>query len=365
VVVLLQDLSVASRWRPGPPRYVQRSSATGSGALGTDAVISERIQTIRGLAVMLLVAFHATFTDRGTAVNTDGLQAMVVTMHLFDYIRMPLFGFVAGFVYAFKPISRTTCREFAARKITRLLVPCIIATTLTFALQTAGHVRVTGGLQLHEAWRIYLYPTYQFWFVQALLVEFVLIALLEAFGALSTVGRLALVLLASVMTLVWLPAPPTTFFSIPQAGYLLPFFLLGLGVNRFRAQLLTSTVVSVSLALFFVSLAIHSTSIWDPAYRSDRGSLLGVAIGCSVGLCAVCWMPRCHLLRLLGSYSFAIFLYHYLFIGVAAHLCKQAAFGAALPLGMLLLTVGVGGPVLLHWAIQRNRALRAALLGMR
>ena len=363
--MLLQDISVASRWRPGLARSVQINSATSAGVLGSDAVISERIETIRGLAVLLLVAFHATFTDRDTAVNTAGLQAMVVATHLFDYIRMPLFGFVAGFVYAFKPISRTTCREFAARKITRLLVPCFIATTLMFAMQTAGHVGVAASLQRHEAWRIYLYPTYQFWFIQALLVDFVVIALLEAIGALSTVGRLAVVLLASVMTLVWLPAPPTTFFSIPQAGYLLPFFLLGLGVNRFRAQLLTSTVVSAGLALFFTSLAIHSTSIWDPAYGSDRGSLLGVAIGCSAGLCAICWMPRFQLLRLLGGYSFAIFLYHYLFIDVAAHLCKQAAFRAALPLGVLLISVGIGGPMLLHWAIQRNRVLRSAMLGMR
>lgn len=363
--MLLQDLSVASRWRPGLARSVQRNSATHSGALGTDAAVSERIETIRGLAVMLLVAFHATLTARDTAVNTAGMQAMVVTTHLFDYIRMPLFGFVAGFVYAFKPISPATCREFAARKITRLLVPAIIATTLMFAMQSVGHLGVAGSLRLHEAWQIYVYPTYQFWFIQALLVDFVFIALLEAIGALSTVGRLAVVLLASVMTLVWLPAPPITLFSIPQAEFLLPFFLLGLGVNRFRAQLLTSTVVSASLALFFAGLVIHSTSIWDPTYRSDRGSLLGVAIGCSAGLCAICWMPRSHLLRLLGGYSFAIFLYHYLFIDVVAHLCKQAAFRAALPLGVLLIGVGIGGPMLLHWAIQTNRVLRSTMLGMR
>jgi surface polysaccharide O-acyltransferase-like enzyme len=333
--------------------------------LGADAALTERIETVRGLAVVLLVFFHATLTTLDTAVRTAGLQAMVLGTHLFDYIRMPLFGFLAGFVYAFKPLSRATCREFTARKVTRLMVPCVIATTLMFTLQAAGRAGLSAGLPLHEAWRIYVYPTYQFWFIQALLVDFALLALLEAVGALSTVGRCVVVLMATIIALVWLPAPPIELFSIPQAEYLLPFFLLGLGVNRFRAQLPTSTVVSASLALLFAGLAIHSTSIGDPGYRLDRGSLLGVAIGCSAGLCAIYWMPRFQVLRLLGGYSFAIFLYHYLFIGVAAHLCKQADFRAALPLGAVLIGVGIGGPMVVHYAVRSNRALRSAMLGMR
>jgi membrane-bound acyltransferase YfiQ involved in biofilm formation len=278
---------------------------------------------------------------------------------------MPLFGFLAGFVYALKPISRATCREFAARKVTRLLVPCVIATTLMFALQWVAHAGVAAGLQLYEAWRIYLYPTYQFWFIQALLVDFAFIALLEAAGALGTVERLALVLAGAIIALVWLPAPPTALFSIPQAEYLLPFFLLGLGVSRFRAQLMTSTVVSASLVLFFAGLALHGAIALQAGYKSDRSSLLGVAIGCSACLCAISWMPRVHLLRLLGGYSFAIFLYHYLFIYVGAHLCKLAAFSAALPLVTVLIGVGIAGPMVLQHAVRRNRVLRSVMLGMR
>jgi glucan biosynthesis protein C len=355
--MLLQDLSVASRWRPGLARSVPRNSATSSEVLAID--------TIRGLAVVLLVAFHVTLTTLDTADKTAGLQAMVLTTHLFDYIRMPLFGFLAGLVYALKPISRATYREFAARKVTRLVIPCVIATTLMFTLQAVGHVGLAASLPLHAAWRIYVYPTYQFWFIQALLVNFAFLALLEDVGALSTVGRFVVVLMASIIALVWLPAPPIALFSIPQAQYLLPFFLLGLGVIRFRAQLLTSTVASASLALLFAGLAIHSTSIGDPAYRLDRGSLLGVAIGCSAGVCTIYWMPRFQLLRLLGGYSFAIFLYHGLFIGVAAHLCKQAAFRTALPLEAVLIGVGIGGPMVLHYAVRSNRALRSVMLGMR
>ena len=345
VVTLFQDLSVASRWRLGPARSAPYNSAASRQSLRTDAVLlSDRIQVIRGLAVTLLVTFHATVTDLDTAVNSAGLQAMVFITHVFDYIRMPLFGFLAGFVYALKPISRATYREFASRKVTRLMVPCVIATTLMFAMQTVGHTGDVARLPLQQAWRIYLYPTYQFWFIQALLVDFAVIALLEALGALSTVGRLVVVLVATIVALLWLPAPPTALFSMPQAEYLLPFLLLGLGVSRFRAQLLTSGVVSASLALLFGGLAIHTASIaLDPAYRLDRGSLLGMAIGCSAGVCAIACMPRIQWLRVLGGYSFAIFLYHVLFIDVAAHLCKQADFRSALSLGMVLLGVGHAG----------------------
>ena len=329
-------------------------------------LLSDRIQVIRGLAVTLLVTFHATATDLDTAVNSAGLQAMVFITHVFDYIRMPLFGFLAGFVYALKPISRATCREFASRKVTRLIVPCVIATTLMFAMQTVGHTGHAARLPLQQAWRIYLYPTYQFWFIQALLVDFAVIALLEALGALSTVGRLAVVLVTTIVAFLWLPAPPTALFSVPQAEYLLPFLLLGLGVSRFRAQLLTSGVVSASLALLFGGLAIHAASIaLDPAYRLDRSSLLAVAIGCSAGVCAISCMPRVELLRVLGGYSFAIFLYHVLFIDFAAHLCKHADFRSALSLAMVLIGVGIGGPVILHYAVRGNRVLRSVMLGVR
>lgn len=130
-------------------------------------------------------------------------------------------------------------------------------------------------------------------------------------------------------------------------------------MNRFRAELLTSTVASASLALLFGGLVIQCTSIaLDPAYRLDRGSLLSVAVGCSASLCAICWVPRIKLLRLLGGFSFAIYLYHLAFIGVVAHLCKLAAFRSAVPLAIALIGAGILG-------VQGSRVLRSAMLGMR
>jgi peptidoglycan/LPS O-acetylase OafA/YrhL len=76
-------------------------------------------------------------------------------------------------------------------------------------------------------------------------------------------------------------------------------------------------------------------------------------------------MPRIELLRVLGGYSFAIFLYHVLFIDLAAHLCKHADFRSALSLGTVLIGVGIGGPVILHYAVRGNRVLRSVMLGVR
>jgi peptidoglycan/LPS O-acetylase OafA/YrhL len=364
--MLFDDISPAPRQRLGLVQPVRHDAPASGEPWRTDTVLSQRIQAIRGLIVVLLVAFHVLGIDADTAANTAGLQATTFISHLFDYIRMPAFGFVAGFVYALKPIARNNRREFATRKVMRLLVPCAIATTLTFILQMVGQAHVPAGARLHDAWRIYLYPTYQFWFVQALLVDFAVIAALEAIGALSSLGRFTVLLLITITALVWLPAPPTTLFSIPQAEYLLPFFLLGLGMNRFRAELLTSTVASASLALLCAGLLIQSTSITlDPDYRMDRGSLLSVALGCSASLCAICWVPRIELLRLLGGYSFAIYLYHFLFIEAVAHLCKLAAFRSAVPLAIALMGAGILGPMLLHKAVQGSRVLRSAMLGTR
>jgi glucans biosynthesis protein C len=331
----------------------------------TDALLSERVQAVRGLIIVLLVAFHAIGITADTVVNRASAAGLITFSNCLAYVRMPVFGFVAGFVYAMRPATPATRRSFILRKVSRLFVPGVIATTLMLLLNLIGNTHVAVSTQLHEAWRSYVYPSFQFWFIQALLVDFAVVLILEAVGALSSIGRFALTLVVAIAADAWLPAPGTSFFSVPEAEYLLPFFLLGLGAYRFRTEILSNRVLVASVLLLLGGIAVQTVSVLDPGYRAEKDSLLAFAVGLSAGLCAIRWVPRFEALRQLGGYSFAIYLYHYAFIDICAHVCKLAGFRSAVPLTLVLVGVGILGPVILQHTVRPNPHLRSAVLGMR
>jgi peptidoglycan/LPS O-acetylase OafA/YrhL len=88
-------------------------------------------------------------------------------------------------------------------------------------------------------------------------------------------------------------------------------------------------------------------------------------MGLSAGLCAIRWMPALGLLRHLGTYSFVVYLYHYVFIHVFAHFCKMANFRGVVPLALLLIGVGVLGPIAFQRSFEWNQWVRKFVLGMR
>ncbi|WPU97154.1 acyltransferase family protein [Mucilaginibacter sabulilitoris] len=94
------------------------------------------METLRGLAIILMVLGHVI---GGT--SRDGLQVADDSIWRFSYyalqyIRMPLFTVISGFVYAYKPVSRfTTNSKFIAGKINRLLIPLVVVATLFYLLQ--------------------------------------------------------------------------------------------------------------------------------------------------------------------------------------------------------------------------------------
>jgi fucose 4-O-acetylase-like acetyltransferase len=314
----------------------------------------------------MLVTFHATTTDASTVIDAGSTVGIVFFAHLFNYFRMPLFAFIAGFVYAFRPVTSASWGRFLTRKLARLWIPYAIAATAMFVLDAIGRRHDGQPQQLAELWRVFVYPTYHFWFIQALLVDFAVIVALETAGAMNTIGRFGLVFAASIAGFIYLPDPAYSLLSIPQAEYLMPFFLLGLGANRFRAALLTRPVFAASLIMLITGLVIHAYLLaFDPGYSLDRRTLLGLAIGLPAGVCALRWSPPILALRRLGDNSFAIYLYHYAFIIVAAHWCKAANFRSAIPLLVLLVTAGTVGPVLLQRLLQRNQVLRSVVFGMR
>ena len=84
-----------------------------------------RVETLRGLACVLLVAFHVigSHASSGLHVGEDSIYRQFA--NLFMHLRMPLFTFLSGFVYAYRPVTQAQTGAFAEKKLIRLLLPLL------------------------------------------------------------------------------------------------------------------------------------------------------------------------------------------------------------------------------------------------
>jgi surface polysaccharide O-acyltransferase-like enzyme len=134
------------------------------------------VDTLRGLACIFLVAYHVVGLNPESGLKLhDGILKNV--NELLAYVRMPLFTFLSGYVYAWRPY-KGNWKTFMNGKIRRLLVPMLFVGTV-FAFFQA----ITPGTNSSITdWRIlHLIPVAHFWFVESLFLIFMVIVPLEHF----------------------------------------------------------------------------------------------------------------------------------------------------------------------------------------
>jgi glucans biosynthesis protein C len=329
--------------RPSGPTRVPRLD----GAI--DSVESARVQALRGIACLLLVAFHAigASADSGLRVSDDSHWRMFT--NLVVHLRMPLFTFLSGFVYGLRPLAPGQLGDFSGKKLRRLGVPLIIATTVLYGLHTAMHHPVP---PLSHLWTIYVFPYWHLWFVQALLIVFAVLVVLESIGALSTFTRFLTVLALAVALYFAAPFQARNVFSCYSATYLLPFFLCGLGAHRFRGvvqsrQALIATVLCLVLAQGLHTYLVLTRTI-APIEPVDHRSILNLAIGVSAGLGALQLLPRARVMERIGGSSYAIYLYHPVFVAAALFAIGAHVAGARGLSFIVAAIAGIAGPMLMR-----------------
>ena len=80
----------------------------------------QSVETLRGMAIILVVMGHVIGSD-----NTGGMKVPDDSFlrHLyftFEYLRMPLFTMISGWVYALHPVSQSNWNDFTIKKIRRI-----------------------------------------------------------------------------------------------------------------------------------------------------------------------------------------------------------------------------------------------------
>lgn len=311
------------------------------------------VDTLRGLACLLLVSFHVVgYTPQIGLQVTSGLYRDL--NDFLSYLRMPLFTFLSGLVYAYRPFFGDA-PGFIKGKARRLLLPMLVVGTL-FALVQLATPGTNGGVD--NWYLLHILPVGHFWFLQAIFIIFMLMIPLELLGAFRSPTRFFWVLLGA--SLVFVSGLRISYFSISGAIYLFPFFLLGMGCYRFgwiRDLKLSYGLLALALAGLGLFLSVQGVVHGDT--HSALGLVLG-ALGC-IGLLSLRLESRW--LAHIGVYSYAIYLYHVFF--TAGTRITLSGTGVTdihthFALGML---AGILGPILVDQALSKSNITRITLLG--
>jgi fucose 4-O-acetylase-like acetyltransferase len=327
------------------------------------------IQSLRGIAVVLMVAGHVIGSDaaRGLRVDDDSLWRLFYVG--LEDLRMPLFTTISGFVYALRPVrDRTRYPDLVRGKVRRLLVPLLTVGAVLFLVELLVP-GVNRRPEPGDAWRIYVYPFEHLWFLQAIFLIFLAVGLMDATGRLARIGTWSVALAAACALYVLLVVPAhANLFSTNGALRLLPFFLLGVGLHRFGQVLDRRLLLIWWLPGFAVVYCLRVASVLGEAQvAAPLARALGLAVGLT-GMASIFLLRaavQARVLTWIGGFSFGIYLLH-VFPAAAARLALQAlGMDSDIALFGLCLATGLVVPILFELTVGRVPMVGRLVLGSR
>jgi fucose 4-O-acetylase-like acetyltransferase len=306
------------------------------------------IERAKGLAIILVVIGH--IVAREPPAHNEWYVALKEAIYLF---HMPFFMYLGGLVFfhvgdAITP--RPSYGAYLMRRAERLLVPFLsLGLVILLAKLVAErfvHVDNTpasfwNGLA-SLIWHTEQSPATSVWYI---FVLFIYCGITPVLVRVSQ-GRLWPVLLLAVV-LHCLTVPQIAYLN--RVAYFFIYFLIGCVAGKYRAQAmqLIDKTLPISGTVFSVSLVLATMQV-QPELTGEICALSSLAF--VHGLMRTDWSGRADALMWLGQFSFAIYLFNTLTIGLAKGvLLKIAPWDGVNFLGFfpILLASGLIGPVLL------------------
>ena len=234
---------------------------------------NSHIETLRGIAILLVVIGHVIGSTPEGGMRIDFPSPWRYLYLWINYIQMPLFTAIAGWVYALKPVKAGSSGTFMKRKAYRLLVPMAVAATLYFLIQY-----ITPGTNqkgnLADIWRIYVFPYTIYWYLPSLFLMFAAIRMIDANKWMDKFGGWAICLVCAfaglVVQKIFLSnGQIPNLFSFMGAMAQFPYFVAGVGIRRFSKQIITHKTSVALSSLAIVGVLSLQLEWFYPAVSKD------------------------------------------------------------------------------------------------
>lgn len=325
---------------------------------------NQSIETVRGVVIVLVVMGHVIGSAPDGGMKIDFPSSWRYLYLWIDYIQMPLFTAIAGWVYALKSVDKQSISTFTITKFKRLLVPMATVATIYFLVQ--HFIPGTNSKQtLDSIWRIYFFPYTIFWYLQSLFLIFVVVTLVHKWQWMQTFGRWGLVLCGAyiiyVAQITLVAGHSSNIFSFEGAMNLLPYFIIGIGVQRFDNKLYRCRPL-----LFFLTamgLLILQVRWFCPQYNKELYQ-------CLLPL----WIVPTLIIILkqnfknssfvfLGTYAYSIYLFHGFGTSGGRIILSCISVDSPWIIFIFATLISLFIPIMVDKILSKNRFMRTIFLG--
>jgi fucose 4-O-acetylase-like acetyltransferase len=325
------------------------------------------IETLRGIAIVLVVMGHVIGykADEGMKVAEDSFLRHLY--YTFEYLRMPLFTVISGWVYALKPVSKSYFTIFTLKKCRRLLLPLIFVGGFYYIVQNLVP-GTSNSYALSDIWKILVLPYTFYWYLQSLFIVFLIIAVIDIYKLSNKFSNWLIILCLSFILLIFRDTlfneSVPNIFGFKGAIYLFPFFLIGVGIKRFATQfnnkyLLWSLGIILIVCLVFQQLAWYK--ITDYIFSKNSG------LGLVIGITGTITLMHSHFsnkwFAWLGNFAFSIFLFHSFGASGGRIIVNALGFHDTTFVFFVSLSLGLFLPIVAEKILDRFKITRFLLLG--
>lgn len=324
-------------------------------AASRNADVPENLNSVRGLACLLVVALHVVGDAGSNGLHLPMTSGWHYAMGSIEFLRIPLFTALSGYLYASRRVTKAGFPGFWAKKLRRLAVPLIFATIVMWWLRQYTH-RTHASL-LHAL----LFEFGHLWFLQSLLVLFIAISVADAFFRPSAVSIVLAGLTAIMISQAGLAV--TTFFGIAGALYLAPYFLFGILLRDHPGCLRDPRSGTLALGVIATVLTSQQLGLFGLFNEVTLLQMPAAIAGMAGVVFLLQRFPSNTVLASIGQYSYTIYLWHIFAAAAVRQVLLKAGMTNTPLLFMSIFPAALAAPIVMHQVARRIPLLSVAITG--